>query len=463
MAAIPFENLDVLLGRGVRVDLESVTAKLVTARRGGYCFEHGTLFQAALRALGVEATAHAARVLLVAPKAEAPRTHMFLTVVDGGTTWVLDPGLRRSGAARAGAARRRAGGAPRPRRPPARAPRRRMGARGAGERRHDGAVDLVARAAVPGGLRAGQPLRVHVSRLAVRDPAHDSRADAGGSRVGHEPRRHRAAATAWPRSTSSPTAPRCGGWSPGISGSTCRRSTGCVCRPCPSGPEAAAPAWPPSPPLRPFISCASTASRSPSTRIATRSTAARACRRASSAWTSTRSSRRWSCRTNAKQPLLVLMHGDREVSTKQLARQIDRKTVEPCDAAVAQKHTGYAVGGTSPFGTRKPLPVYVERTVLELDRIYINGGASRPARLHCAGRTDPCAETPSAVEAATFSPERPKCRARQPSARGLAGRDGGARQRVVVPGRNPQADCRLRLPHGSRRARAQPLRDEVRE
>src|SRR6187431_2789550 len=93
MAAIPFENLDVLLGRGVRVDLESVAAKLVTARRGGYCFEHGTLFQAALQALGVEATAHAARVLLVAPKAEAPRTHMFLTIVDGGTTWVLDPGF----------------------------------------------------------------------------------------------------------------------------------------------------------------------------------------------------------------------------------------------------------------------------------------------------------------------------------------------------------------------------------
>ena len=75
-----------------------------------------------------------------------------------------------------------------------------------------------------------------------------------------------------------------------------------------------------------------------------------------------------------KQPLLVLMHGDREVSTKQLARQIDRKTVEPCDPAVAQKHTGYAVGGTSPFGTRKALPIYVERTVLDLPRIYINGG-----------------------------------------------------------------------------------------
>ena len=76
----------------------------------------------------------------------------------------------------------------------------------------------------------------------------------------------------------------------------------------------------------------------------------------------------------AKRPLLVLMHGDREVSTKQLARQLDRKTVEPCDPVVAQRHTGYVVGGTSPFGTRKPLPVYVERTVLELERIYINGG-----------------------------------------------------------------------------------------
>jgi len=93
MAAIPFENLDVLLGRGVRVDLDAVFAKLVTARRGGYCFEHGTLFQAALRALGIEAVAHAARVLLVAPKAEAPRTHMFLTVGLHGHTWILDPGF----------------------------------------------------------------------------------------------------------------------------------------------------------------------------------------------------------------------------------------------------------------------------------------------------------------------------------------------------------------------------------
>jgi Cys-tRNA(Pro) deacylase len=75
-----------------------------------------------------------------------------------------------------------------------------------------------------------------------------------------------------------------------------------------------------------------------------------------------------------REPLIVLMHGDREVSTKQLARQLGRKTIEPCTPTVAQRHTGYAIGGTSPFGTRKPLPVFVERSILDLDRIYINGG-----------------------------------------------------------------------------------------
>lgn len=75
-----------------------------------------------------------------------------------------------------------------------------------------------------------------------------------------------------------------------------------------------------------------------------------------------------------KQPLIVLMHGDRDVSTKNLARQIDRKTVTPCAPDVAQKHSGYLVGGTSPFGTRKKMPVYMERTIAALDHIYINGG-----------------------------------------------------------------------------------------
>jgi Cys-tRNA(Pro) deacylase len=73
-------------------------------------------------------------------------------------------------------------------------------------------------------------------------------------------------------------------------------------------------------------------------------------------------------------PLIVLMHGDCTVSTKNLARQIGRKTVEPCKPEAAQRHSGYLVGGTSPFGTRKRMPVFVERTVLDLPQIYINGG-----------------------------------------------------------------------------------------
>lgn len=73
-------------------------------------------------------------------------------------------------------------------------------------------------------------------------------------------------------------------------------------------------------------------------------------------------------------PLLVLMHGDRKVSTKNLARQVGCKRIEPCAPEVAQRHTGYQVGGTSPFGVRKALPVYVERSALSLDRVYINGG-----------------------------------------------------------------------------------------
>jgi len=73
-------------------------------------------------------------------------------------------------------------------------------------------------------------------------------------------------------------------------------------------------------------------------------------------------------------PLVVLMHGDRSVSTKNLARQAGRKRIEPCRPEVAQRHSGYRVGGTSPFGTRKQMPVYMERSILALERIYINGG-----------------------------------------------------------------------------------------
>jgi len=73
-------------------------------------------------------------------------------------------------------------------------------------------------------------------------------------------------------------------------------------------------------------------------------------------------------------PLIVLMHGDKKVSTKNLARQAGRKRIEPCKPEVAQRHSGYQVGGTSPFGTKKKMPIYLERSVLELPKIYINGG-----------------------------------------------------------------------------------------
>ena len=73
-------------------------------------------------------------------------------------------------------------------------------------------------------------------------------------------------------------------------------------------------------------------------------------------------------------PLLVLMHGNRKVSTKNLARQIGAKSVEPCKPEVANRHSGYLVGGTSPFGTRKAMPVYIEESILALPEIAINGG-----------------------------------------------------------------------------------------
>ena len=73
-------------------------------------------------------------------------------------------------------------------------------------------------------------------------------------------------------------------------------------------------------------------------------------------------------------PLIILMHGDCTVSTKEFARQIGCKKVEPCKPEVANRHTGFLVGGTSPFGTKKTMPVYIERSILELPHIYINGG-----------------------------------------------------------------------------------------
>jgi N-hydroxyarylamine O-acetyltransferase len=90
---IPFENLDVLLGRGVRLDLDSLQDKLVRQRRGGYCFEHATLFAAALEALGFQVQRHSARVVIAAPRMLAPRSHMFLTVALPEGRFVVDPGF----------------------------------------------------------------------------------------------------------------------------------------------------------------------------------------------------------------------------------------------------------------------------------------------------------------------------------------------------------------------------------
>jgi N-hydroxyarylamine O-acetyltransferase len=92
MARIHWENLDVLLGRGVSLDLDSIYDKLVVARRGGYCYEHATLLAAGLSYAGFRPASHAARVIFVRSRIEAPRTHMFLTVELGGMTYVLDPG-----------------------------------------------------------------------------------------------------------------------------------------------------------------------------------------------------------------------------------------------------------------------------------------------------------------------------------------------------------------------------------
>ena len=77
---------------------------------------------------------------------------------------------------------------------------------------------------------------------------------------------------------------------------------------------------------------------------------------------------------DAKKPMIVLMHGDREVSTKNLARQLGVKSITPCAPIVADRHSGYQVGGTSPFGTKRTMPVYMERTIAELPKIYVNGG-----------------------------------------------------------------------------------------
>jgi Cys-tRNA(Pro) deacylase len=104
-----------------------------------------------------------------------------------------------------------------------------------------------------------------------------------------------------------------------------------------------------------------------------------------------------------KQPLLVLMHGDREVSTQALARQAGRRWIAPCAPETAEKHTGYRVGGTSPFGTRKPLPVFAEASIQALPRLYINGG-KRGFLVAMPGETLWALLAPSAVAAAAPQP-----------------------------------------------------------
>jgi len=101
-------------------------------------------------------------------------------------------------------------------------------------------------------------------------------------------------------------------------------------------------------------------------------------------------------------PLVVLMHGDREVSTKQLARTIGAKSVAPCKPDVANRHSGYLVGGTSPFGTRKSMPVYMEKTILDLPLMYINGG-SRGFLVGIAPRDLVAVLSPAPVEVAIES------------------------------------------------------------
>ena len=93
MSSIPFENLDVLLGRPIRLDLDGLQQKLVRARRGGYCFEQGSLFGAVIEALGFKPVRHTARVIMITARTAAPRTHMFLTVPLAEGTFVVDPGF----------------------------------------------------------------------------------------------------------------------------------------------------------------------------------------------------------------------------------------------------------------------------------------------------------------------------------------------------------------------------------
>ena len=189
MQAIPFENLDVLLGRPVSLDIDAIAAKLVHARRGGYCFEHATLFAHVLEELGFGVARHSARVTLVVKRHEAKRLHMFLTVALPDGVFVVDPGFGGPAALRP-LPLADAGAEPPHGATPLDGERRRL-LDVAHDRRRGGArrLGLDARARSARRFRGRQPLHCDASRLALPQPADAESLHARRPRQRDEPRR----------------------------------------------------------------------------------------------------------------------------------------------------------------------------------------------------------------------------------------------------------------------------------
>jgi N-hydroxyarylamine O-acetyltransferase len=209
-AAIPFENFDVLLGRPVRLDLPALQAKLIGARRGGYCFEHATLFAAVLEAIGFAPQRHAARVTIFQPAAEAPRTHMFLTVPLAQGRYVVDPGFGLFGARQ-----------PLPLDGPGTATHRMA--------QQDGAWVLYA-------TRDGTPFPAWVSTLDIEHPIDAEVANHYVATHPGSPFTTMILASAI--TPGGPAAPPCAPCWPSISASTCQPSKPCRCPPSRAGPDA---------------------------------------------------------------------------------------------------------------------------------------------------------------------------------------------------------------------------------
>ena len=236
MTMVPFENLDVLLGRGIRIDLDSIYAKLVTARRGGYCFEHGTLLLAGVAATRVSAASRTPRASSSCGRAaEAPLTHMFLTVQIDGTTLVLDPGFGGHAPRGSGPAHRRRS-ARRRRCPSHGAAGRRVGARSADRWRAHRALVIIGRTGRARRLRDGQPLGLDVpespfvTRLMLRALTPTVRVSMMNQDV-----TVRDASGQQKRVITDRADLR--RFSSIISGSICRRSSGCGCLQCRNGLE----------------------------------------------------------------------------------------------------------------------------------------------------------------------------------------------------------------------------------